>query len=490
MQFMQGDAIEIGKDSPTGIQQLMSPIPPATSIDTVSANNYDETVNAIDGMIESVCGESTLVMSAGEVDGHQNKWSSTLNNNDELTPPTKKSKLDIDDETGSEDDHEDSIDDSTSRVKIQKSTIKGNCLPRWPPGNITTWQPVGFYAPVPADTDPLSYTEAARWKYVLATNCWPTMSGLRWLDVSTMPGLRRLDVITMPGLRRLDVITMPGRQRHDVQKLARGAGMKGQGKREIPAKTRRPTASSGTIPTCENPVTRPGFEPGSPWWAVALENIKAVSWPVNEIFILLRLFGDINALESFRGVGGSKGQRKGEQRGGHSLLRPQFVKRPQTAELRCRYDETDVKKKCSSDGMTECNFKEAGEPQENILVNDSARHVSCAKKFGVTPSVIEPLSPWWKANNSRYPKVSLLVRIFASHQDEPHSIPGGMAPGFSQVGIVSDDDADRRVFSGIFRFPRPCVPALLNNHLTSPSLTLRTSHFLVKMVIGNIFVAS
>ncbi|KAJ8878658.1 hypothetical protein PR048_019241 [Dryococelus australis] len=29
--------------------------------------------------------------------------------------------------------------------------------------------------------------------------------------------------------------------------------MKGRGKREIPEKTRRPAASSGTIPTCENP---------------------------------------------------------------------------------------------------------------------------------------------------------------------------------------------------------------------------------------------
>ncbi|KAJ8866503.1 hypothetical protein PR048_032346 [Dryococelus australis] len=31
------------------------------------------------------------------------------------------------------------------------------------------------------------------------------------------------------------------------------AGMKGQGKRDIPEKTRRPTASSDAIPTCENP---------------------------------------------------------------------------------------------------------------------------------------------------------------------------------------------------------------------------------------------
>ncbi|KAJ8893509.1 hypothetical protein PR048_006107 [Dryococelus australis] len=41
----------------------------------------------------------------------------------------------------------------------------------------------------------------------------------------------------------------------------------GRRKRAIPKKTLRPTPSSGTIPTCENPgVTRPGIKPGSPWW--------------------------------------------------------------------------------------------------------------------------------------------------------------------------------------------------------------------------------
>ncbi|KAJ8890525.1 hypothetical protein PR048_010034 [Dryococelus australis] len=39
----------------------------------------------------------------------------------------------------------------------------------------------------------------------------------------------------------------------------------GEGETGDPEKTRRPTASSGTIPTCENPVARPGIEPGSPW---------------------------------------------------------------------------------------------------------------------------------------------------------------------------------------------------------------------------------
>ncbi|KAJ8867948.1 hypothetical protein PR048_031757 [Dryococelus australis] len=40
----------------------------------------------------------------------------------------------------------------------------------------------------------------------------------------------------------------------------------GGGEREIPEKTHRQTASSGTIPTCENPVTLPAIEPGSSWW--------------------------------------------------------------------------------------------------------------------------------------------------------------------------------------------------------------------------------
>ncbi|KAJ8896396.1 hypothetical protein PR048_001740 [Dryococelus australis] len=38
----------------------------------------------------------------------------------------------------------------------------------------------------------------------------------------------------------------------------------------IPEKIRQSTASSGTIPTCENPVTRPEIEPGSPWWEASM----------------------------------------------------------------------------------------------------------------------------------------------------------------------------------------------------------------------------
>ncbi|KAJ8884378.1 hypothetical protein PR048_016235 [Dryococelus australis] len=54
-------------------------------------------------------------------------------------------------------------------------------------------------------------------------------------------------------------------------------------------------------------------------------------------------------------------------------------------------------------------------------------------------------------------------------------IPSRVTPGFSQVGILLDDAAGRRVFSGISRFPHRYVPTLLHSHLISLSLALKTS---------------
>ncbi|KAJ8873745.1 hypothetical protein PR048_024579 [Dryococelus australis] len=47
------------------------------------------------------------------------------------------------------------------------------------------------------------------------------------------------------------------------------------------------------------------------------------------------------------------------------------------------------------------------------------------------------------------------------------SIHGWITPGFSHVEIVPDDAAGRRIFSGISRLPRPCIPTLLHSHLVS-----------------------
>ncbi|KAJ8872562.1 hypothetical protein PR048_026168 [Dryococelus australis] len=90
------------------------------------------------------------------------------------------------------------------------------------------------------------------------------------LEAAPRPSLRRCQPSQVYGWRlaivrrylRSSVIT------RDVLNLRYllVTGSKWSNAGEIPEKTHRPTASSGTIPTCGNPVTRPGIESGSPWW--------------------------------------------------------------------------------------------------------------------------------------------------------------------------------------------------------------------------------
>ncbi|KAJ8872262.1 hypothetical protein PR048_025864 [Dryococelus australis] len=63
--------------------------------------------------------------------------------------------------------------------------------------------------------------------------------------------------------------------------------------------------------------------------------------------------------------------------------------------------------------------------------------------------------------------VDIAVSPLALQQGEPGSFPG-LVTGFLQVGIVPDDAFGQRVFSGISRFPRHFIPALLNAHLNHP----------------------
>ncbi|KAJ8869351.1 hypothetical protein PR048_030926 [Dryococelus australis] len=127
------------------------------------------------------------------------------------------------------------------------------------------------------------------------------------------------------------------------------------GKRDIPEKTRRPTASSGMIPTCENPVTRPGIELGSPLW---------------EEYCLLHARTPVTHVANG------------------------FTRQQQVANQRL---------------LT--HFPVATQP------------------IGNEPFVL--LSSG-----------GVVVRLLVSHPGEPGSNYSGVAPGFSHVGIVSDDAAD------------------------------------------------
>ncbi|KAJ8870597.1 hypothetical protein PR048_029620 [Dryococelus australis] len=151
-----------------------------------------------------------------------------------------------------------------------------------------------------------------------------------------------------------------------------------------PEKTRRPAASSGTIPTCENPVTRPGIEPSSPWWEASVLTAQPPWSP-------------------------------------KILAKGNFV------------------------------FK--------VIFRYSPY------SFGFSLE---------DARCQHYNKP--LVRLLAPpppHQGEPGSIPGWVAPGFSHVGIVTDDAAGRRVFLGDL-LPRPLIPALLHPHFAGLQVSVNT----------------
>ncbi|KAJ8867446.1 hypothetical protein PR048_031248 [Dryococelus australis] len=142
---------------------------------------------------------------------------------------------------------------------------------------------------------------------------------------------------------------------------------------------RRPTASSSTIPTCDNPVTRAGIETGSPWWEAERAHRSAIVAPY--------LFGK----KTFR------------MPKTHQLLEAYFI----FNVLRVSSDFT-----------------------YNTYLSLHVRYVG-------------------NTNASLRSCGGVVVRLLSSYLEEPGSIPVGVAPGFSHVGIVLDDFAGQRVFSGI-----------------------------------------
>ncbi|KAJ8868295.1 hypothetical protein PR048_029811 [Dryococelus australis] len=162
--------------------------------------------------------------------------------------------------------------------------------------------------------------------------------------------------------------------------------MKRRGKRDIPEKTSRPTASFGTIPTCENTVTRPGIERGSSWWEAVVAKSP------------LSILATLHAVRS----GGE-----------HNLS---F-----SASRRCPSDRLT--------GVISPEFRRVESKQEARQRKMKIHFQACLK----------------------------LVRLLASHQGDPGSIPDRASTRFSHVGIVPDDAAGRRVFSEISHLPYSCI---------------------------------
>ncbi|KAJ8894535.1 hypothetical protein PR048_007192 [Dryococelus australis] len=104
----------------------------------------------------------------------------------------------------------------------------------------------------------------------------------------------------------------------------------------------------------------------------------------------------------------------------------------------------------------------------NLLYSD---HYSCQQIF-LCLSLQESRTPYYSYDLTRNNPMELNPAFPSEEVDEaavwlgePGSIPGKVAPGFSRVGIVTDDAVGRLVFSGISRFPSACIPALLHTSL-------------------------
>ncbi|KAJ8885898.1 hypothetical protein PR048_012104 [Dryococelus australis] len=193
----------------------------------------------------------------------------------------------------------------------------------------------------------------------------------------------------------------------------------GWGRLEIPEKSRRPTASSDTIPTCESPVTRSGIEPGSPWWEARVL-IAQPSWPPIPP-IRIRAQG------------------------------------PRCAELNARWPSVDSTTP-RPDLTTSRTTARRSLVDENPSRSTAEQHPPRALWRQALPT-----SPHRAVNTSP-----------SSQQGESDSIPGRVTPGSSQAGIVVDDAAVLSVFLGVSRFPRFC-PALLLSHLILPTSARKTS---------------
>ncbi|KAJ8875211.1 hypothetical protein PR048_023106 [Dryococelus australis] len=87
------------------------------------------------------------------------------------------------------------------------------------------------------------------------------------------------------------------------------------------------------------------------------------------------------------------------------------------------------------------------------------------------------ISPLHQARPSRTPPVTeaalgRVVRLLAIYP--PGRIGFDSRRGRTRDFRMWDDATGRRVFSGISRFPRPCIPAMIHTHLASPSSAHKT----------------
>ncbi|KAJ8866702.1 hypothetical protein PR048_032563 [Dryococelus australis] len=267
------------------------------------------------------------------------------------------------------------------------------------------------------------------------------------------------------------------------------------GKREIPEKTRRLAASSGTIPTYISPVTRPGIEPGSSWWEASKLTAQPPR-PQNEEQIFKRhviLLGQyqlgsplvddrpiMNAVK-YRVVSGVAWT-NGTMVNGWTGSRDR-------SGAQARYDQIAVGWKPRGADFLLSGREKADQELANQLHRLKMRQTDLAHRLKMRSGKVDTASRikyavatkhmalnWRAVFSSRADDVGRAFRLLASHQGEQGSITG-----FSLVGIMMDDAVGRRIYPGISPFSRSLNPG---TPLCSPYYTLTGSQDLAHSDVG------
>ncbi|KAJ8878114.1 hypothetical protein PR048_022581 [Dryococelus australis] len=195
------------------------------------------------------------------------------------------------------------------------------------------------------------------------------------------------------------------------------------------AASARPTSSGEDLG-----MTRPGLEPGSPWW----EASRLTAWTPRSL----------------------RTKRCGSVEWGHSR--------------QARMGQESCQLSWGEDVAGEYRMTPGGGPRDPGRRKNTQPPATSPAPLA-TLCIAPRMRPITSAPNkddrahSYVAEAGIAGKALDFHQGEPGSILGG------HVGIVLEDAAGWLVSYGIPRFPRPCIPALLRTHLTSPPSAIRTS---------------
>ncbi|KAJ8891090.1 hypothetical protein PR048_010600 [Dryococelus australis] len=193
----------------------------------------------------------------------------------------------------------------------------------------------------------------------------------------------------------------------------------GEGKPEIPEKTRRPAASSARFPRARNQgATSPGIEPGSLKWEASSLTATPPRPPCNGI-----VFNDVHHTQ----------QKTTSTKGGTGDPR----ENPLTSAI-VRHD-SHLRKSGRDPAGDRTRFALVGGEQSNRSATEAPRPEGVLEESSLL---------------SLYTSIPS-VRLLASHQGEAGSIPGRVTPEFSLKGTVTDYAAGRRYFLGDLPFSPP-----------------------------------